>query len=418
MRQIISLMYAIGMSFYGFVLSVVALCGHKKAKLLVEGRKETWKKVLQYDNSQSCIWVHAASLGEFEQGRPIIEAIRAKYPTKKIVLTFYSPSGYEVRKNYKEADLVCYLPSDTKGNAKKFIEAINPEMAFFVKYEFWHHFINELYKREVPLYGVAVIFRDAQPFFQTWGSWFRDMLHKYTRLYVQDRMSADLLKSIGIADDKYVVAGDTRFDRVSQIAANAPDVPIVERFVSNAKKVIVMGSAWPPDDEVVFPYINIAPKDVKLIVAPHEVHQERVKGLLGRLTVKTSLFTEPVEDLEDCQVLVVNTIGLLSTIYKYGQIGYIGGGFGVGIHNTLEAATYSMPVMFGPNYKRFKEACDLIDCQGGYCVKNKGEVAEKLDLWLGDEERLKVAGESAGKYVASMCGATEKIMFEVEKKLV
>lgn len=417
MKQIISFLYAIGMPFYGFVLSIVAMCGHKKAKLLVEGRKETWEKLRQYDNSSPCIWIHAASLGEFEQGRPIIEAIKAKYPTKKIVLTFYSPSGYEVRKNYKEVDLVCYLPSDRKSNAKRFIDAINPEMAFFVKYEFWHHFINEIHKRNIALYGVSVIFRDAQPFFKSWGGWFRDMLHKYTRLYVQDSLSADLLKSINIPADKYVVAGDTRFDRVCQIAKNAPDVEIVERFVKNASKVIVMGSAWPPDDEVVFPYINKAPKDVKLIVAPHEIHQERIKGLVNRLSVKSSLFTEPSTDIEDCQVLVINTIGLLSTIYKYGHIGYIGGGFGVGIHNTLEAATYSMPVLFGPNYKRFKEAVDLIECQGGFCIKSKEDVEAKLDQFIHDEQVLSNAGKYAGEYVASMCGATEKIMAEIETKL-
>ncbi|MCQ2214432.1 MAG: 3-deoxy-D-manno-octulosonic acid transferase [Bacteroidales bacterium] len=417
MKHIISILYAIGMPFYGFVLNIVAMFGHKKAKLLVNGRKDTWEKLKTYDNSTSCIWIHAASLGEFEQGRPIIEAIRAKYPNKKIVLTFYSPSGYEVRKNYKEVDLVCYLPSDRSGNAKRFIEAINPEMAFFVKYEFWHHYINEIHKRGIALYGVSVIFRDTQPFFKSWGGWFRDMLHKYTRIYVQDQLSADLLKSIGIEDNKYVVAGDTRFDRVRQIASNAKDVEIVERFVKNASRVIVMGSAWPPDDEVVFPYINNAPKDVKLIVAPHEIHSERIKGLVGRLSVKTSLYTEPASDLEDCQVLVVNTIGLLSTIYKYGQIGYIGGGFGVGIHNTLEAATYSMPVLFGPNYKRFKEAVDLIDCGGGFCIKSKEDVKGKLDLWLNDQNALATAGEAAGKYVASMCGATEKIMAEIEAKL-
>ncbi|MDO4462087.1 MAG: glycosyltransferase N-terminal domain-containing protein [Bacteroidia bacterium] len=416
MKLIISFLYAIGMPFYSFILSIVAMFGHKKAKLLVNGRKETWKKLAKYDNSSSCVWVHAASLGEFEQGRPIIEAIRAKYPKKKIVLSFYSPSGYEVRKNYKEADLVCYLPADSASNAKRFINAINPEIAFFVKYEFWHHYINEISRRGIALYGVSVILREAQPFFQSWGEWFRDMLHKYTRLYVQDAESANLLKSIGIAEDKYVVAGDTRFDRVSQIAANAPDVDIVARFVKNASKVIVMGSAWPPDDEVLFPYINEAPKDIKLIVAPHEIHSERIKGLVSRLKVKYSLFTEPAADIEDCQVLVVNTIGLLSTIYKYGQIGYIGGGFGVGIHNTLEAATYSMPVLFGPNYKRFKEAVDLISCGGGFCISSKESVKEKLDLWLNNAEELSIAGKKAGEYVASMCGATEKIMKEVEAK--
>ncbi|MCF0189762.1 MAG: 3-deoxy-D-manno-octulosonic acid transferase [Marinilabiliaceae bacterium] len=413
MKTLVSVLYAVGMPIYLLGLKLIAILGHKKAKLLVDGREETWKKLKGYDNSQPCIWIHAASLGEFEQGRPLIEAIRAKHIDEKIVLTFYSPSGYEVRKNYKEVDMVCYLPADSRANAKRFIESINPGVVFFVKYEFWYHFINQLNRRNIPLYGISMIFRKEQPFFLSWGEWFRSMLRKFEHIYVQDSVSADLLETIGILESKYTVAGDTRFDRVLKISESSPSVPIVEDFVKDAKKVIVMGSAWPPDDDILFPYICDNSKDVKLIVAPHEIHEERIKSLTAKLKVKYTLYTEPDEAIASSKVLVVNTIGLLSTIYKYGHIAYIGGGFGVGIHNTLEAATYSIPVIFGPNYKRFKEACDLIECGGGYSVTTGMQLRSLLDSFEQDSQKLSSSGVAAGEYVKSMCGATERIMTDI-----
>lgn len=395
------------MWIYTFGVRVASLF-NAKAKFLSSGRTETWSKLKQYDNSQKCIWIHAASLGEFEQGRPLIEAVKAKYPDRKIVLTFYSPSGYEVRKNYNMADLICYLPADTPCNAAKFIDAINPEMVFFVKYEFWHFFLKALTKRNIPVYGVSMIFRQQQAFFKWYGGWFRQMLESFKFMYIQDQNSAALLDSINVS--AYAVAGDTRFDRVAKIAASSADVDIAKRFVGGASAVIVDGSSWEPDEDVILPYINDPKNDVKLIIAPHEIHEERIKRLVANLKVPYFLFTNPVDDPQNYKVMVVNTIGLLSTIYKYGHIAYIGGGFGVGIHNTLEAATYGMPVLFGPNYKRFKEACDLIDRKAGYCVHDKDEFASLVTSFRSDASLLSSAGQSADEYVKSMCGATDMIM--------
>ena len=392
---------------YTFGVRVASLFSDK-AKLLTAGRRDTWKKLESYDNSSKCIWIHAASLGEFEQGRPLMEAIREKYPDRKIVLTFYSPSGYEVRKNFKIADLVCYLPADGPCNAKKFIEKINPEMVFFVKYEFWHFYLKALKNKNIPTYGVSMIFRKQQAFFKWYGGWFRDMLKCFDFMYIQNQTSAELLDGINIK--KYAVVGDTRFDRVAKIAASSANVELVEKFVEGAKMVLVAGSSWEPDEDVILPYINDERNDIKLIIAPHEIHDERVKRLTDNLKVRYCLYTNPVDDINNCKVLVINTIGLLSTIYKYGQIAYVGGGFGVGIHNTLEAATYGMPVIFGPNYKRFNEACDLIEKGAGFCVHDNKEFTDIIEKFDSDKSSLATAGEQADKYVKSMCGATDRIL--------
>lgn len=411
MKVLISFLYLIGMWVYSLAVRIASLF-NEKARQLVVGRKETWEKLRSYDNSEKCIWVHAASLGEFEQGRPIIEAIKAKYPNKKIVLTFYSPSGYEVRKNYNLADLICYLPADGPKNACHFIKAINPEMAFFVKYEFWHFFLESLKKKDIPVYGVSMIFREQQVFFKWYGEWFRDMLKVFKHMYIQDKNSAALLDRIGIK--KYTVAGDTRFDRVRKIAEASKDVELAERFVVGAETVMVAGSSWEPDEGIYLQYFNdvknAEDKKLKLIIATHEVDKERVEKLQKQISAPSFFYTNPPADPENYKVMIVNTIGLLSAIYKYGHIAYIGGGFGVGIHNTLEAATYGMPVLFGPNYHRFKEACDLIDCGAGYCIRNYEDFEKVISSFRSDSKLLEKANSAADSYVRSMCGATDCIM--------
>ncbi len=406
--KIVSCVYLLGIWAYSLCLTIAALF-NEKARLLRNGRKETWRKLENFDSTGGTIWVHAASLGEFEQGRPLIEAIKAKNPGQKVVLTFYSPSGYEVRKNYAMADLVCYLPADGPSNARRFIKAINPTRVYFVKYEFWHFFLKEVHRCGIPLYGISMIFRHSQPFFSMWGDWFCDMLHMFSHIYVQDQESARLLDTIKV--HQYTVAGDTRFDRVRQIASNAADVPAVSQFAQGAHQVIVAGSTWPPDEDILVDYINNAPQDVKLVIAPHEIGKARVDALCARFTVPYARFTAlDGVDLAAARVFVVDTIGILSAIYRYGTMTYVGGGFGVGIHNTLEPAIYGLPVLFGPNHKRFKEAIDLIDCGGGFCITDKKSFNDKVYELFSDSDKLAKAGKAAGDYCQSMLGATEKIM--------
>ncbi len=386
---------------------------NERAALINKGRLQTWQKLSAIDWSGEVIWVHCASLGEFEQGRPLIEAIRKENPNVKIVLTFFSPSGYEVRKSYNMADAVVYLPSDTKSNALRFIKTVNPSKVFFVKYEYWFHYFNELKKAGIPLYMVSAIFRDNQVFFKSYGAWFRKILGCVTRFYVQDEKSEKLLHSIGLQNT--VVAGDTRFDRVSAIAKSAADVPVAEAFSKDAR-VLVAGSSWPADEAILADYINGAPANVKFIIAPHEVHDGHVSQLVKRFTVPVVRFSQLQGEVpSSARVLIIDTIGLLSSIYRYGSVAYIGGGFGKGIHNTLEAATYNMPVIFGPNHKKFKEAVDLLSLGGGFTIANQNDFNMVMaKLWDAHaSENLIQAGQAAGAYVKSMCGATPLIMREI-----
>ena len=402
-------LYDLGIALISVYIRIGSLF-NKKLKLLYSGRKEAWEKLKSVRTEEPTIWIHAASLGEFEQGRPLIESIKNNFPEKKIVLTFFSPSGYEVRKNYDLADHVIYLPSDTKVNARRFINAVNPEKVFFVKYEFWYNFLHELNKRSIPVYGVSVIFRKEKVFFKWYGGWFRKMLGFFDHLYLQDEQSAGLLRSIGIT--KFTVAGDTRFDRVKEIAGAASDIEVAERF-SEGYKTIVAGSSWPPDEKILSKYIDKAPNDVKMIIAPHVIDESHIKQIESMLNVPFFRITSPPEDPEKYKVMIVNTIGMLSAIYRYGQIAYIGGGFGIGIHNTLEAAVYGIPVLFGPNYKRFKEACDLIDAGGGFEIKAFDDFNSIVTEMWEDEGLLEKRGSFAGKYVESMCGATAVIMKDI-----
>ncbi|MBN2165785.1 MAG: 3-deoxy-D-manno-octulosonic acid transferase [Marinilabiliaceae bacterium] len=403
------LLYNIGILLFHIAINIASLF-NSKAKLLVRGRIATKSKLSYLKFPKPVIWFHAASLGEFEQGRPIIEAIKKKYPDKIIVLTFFSPSGYEVRKKYSFVDYVFYLPGDTAGNAKFFIKKINPEMAFFIKYEFWYHYLKTLKDNNIPVYGISVIFRKQQLFFQWYGKWFRKLLLFYNRFYLQDEKSERLFKQLGLTHS--IVCGDTRFDRVVEIASSAKDIEIARQFIGNSNKVIVAGSTWLKDEIFLSKYINRHP-DIKLVIAPHEVHEEHILKLESLFRVPFFRYTQAPHGVNEFQVMIVNTIGLLSSLYKYGNIAYIGGGFGKGIHNTLEAATFDMPVIFGPKYKKFKEAVDLIERGGGFSISGYDDLDERFTKFFSNNEKTKLSGLLAGEYVKSMSGATQIIMSEI-----
>ena len=390
-------------------ISIGSLFNSKMA-LLRKGRSQVWEQLRKANIQEPTIWVHAASLGEFEQGRPLIEAIKKCFPEKKVVLTFFSPSGYEIRKNYELADHVFYLPADKKRNAQRFIDAIKPEKVFFVKYEFWYHFLTALKERSVPVYGVSVIFRKDQAFFKWYGHWFRKMLKAFRHFYVQDENSAQLLESISVKN--YTVAGDTRFDRVKEIASSARDIEVADSF-SKGYRTIVAGSTWPPGEKILARYINEAPEGIKMIIAPHVIDDAHIKQIEELLDVKSFCITDVPEKPHGYKVMIVNTIGMLAAIYRYGEVAYIGGGFGSGIHNTLEAATYGIPVIFGPKYKKFKEACDLVELGGGFEIRTFEDFDRLIKKMWNDNDFLKRSGKAAGDYVNKMCGATSLIMRDV-----
>lgn len=404
-------LYSTGVRLFSFAVALAAFFS-EKAKLLFQGRKEIWQKLEVLKNESSVVWVHCASLGEFEQGRPVIEALKQQFPQKKILLTFFSPSGYEVRKNYDLADVVCYLPSDTRQNARRLLNVVTPEVAVFVKYEFWPNLFMELSARKIPVYSISSIFREKQLFFRWYGGWFMKALGAVKKFYVQDETSGKLLKRIGF--DNYVVAGDTRFDRVTAIVKAATDVPVARKFAENAELVVVAGSTWPADEDILVRFINQASRNVKMIIAPHEVHESHIREIEQKLDVPSFRFTQSENaDVSSSRVMIVDTIGLLSAVYRYGQIAWIGGGFGKGIHNTLEAATYGIPVFFGPRYHKFKEARDLIEWGGGFSVDNYDDFFSLMERFMDDEEHRKESGTASGSYVQSMCGATRMIMEEV-----
>ena len=401
-------LYNIAIWFYALAVRVVALFD-PKVRLMWQGEREAYAKIeAGLADGDRVVWVHAASLGEFEQGRPLIEKLKRENPEYKILLTFFSPSGYEVRKNYASADVIAYLPLDTPRNARRFVELVKPEKVVFVKYEFWLNYLAELRFRGIETYIISAIFRPNQVFFKWYGGIFREGLKAFKMLFVQNEESKELLKGIGV--ENVMVAGDTRFDRVADIASAAKKLEIVERFVNSQFPILVVGSSWGPDEDLLTRYINERAGRMKMIIAPHEVHEERIKELTSKLTCKYALYTKILNSqfstLNSFDVLVVNTIGVLSSIYQYGQVAYIGGGFGVGIHNTLEAAAWGMPVVFGPNYHKFQEAKELIECGAGQSIANYEECARALDEFF---EKNEVASKAAAEYVASHTGATEII---------
>lgn len=352
------------------------------------------------------IWIHAASLGEFEQGRPLIEKIRANQPEQRILLTFFSPSGYEIRKNYDGVDFVSYLPFDHIANVKEFLDIVKPQKAIFVKYEFWSNYLHELQRRNIPTYIISAIFRKNQNFFRRGGGFFRKMLHCFTHLYVQDEASKELLQSIGIKN--VTVAGDTRFDRVIAINNNARELPLVKQF-TDGHHTIVAGSSWPADEELLAQYIN-SHKEQRIIIAPHEIHDEHITHIESLITRRTLRLSQANEsNIQDAECLIVDCIGLLSSIYRYGKVAYIGGGFGAGIHNILEAAVYGMPVIFGPRYGKFREARNMVAQGCAYSINNYQELEEHLNAFATRTQYLAETSEKAGKFVVKNAGATDLI---------
>ena len=357
------------------------------------------------------IWIHAASLGEFEQGRPLIEMIRRNHPDAKILLTFFSPSGYEVRHNFPLVDAVVYLPFDTKKNVRQFLDTVKPRMAIFVKYEFWGNYLNELKLRGIPTYIISAIFRKSQPFFKPWGGEFRKMLTYFTHIYVQDEGSRELLAGIGIKN--VTVAGDTRFDRVTDIMESCVEIPQAAALTRDASLTIVAGSTWPPDESYLLPCFNAHP-GMKLIIAPHEVNEERIAAIESQLNRPSCrLSTATPEEAAKCDCIIVDCYGKLSSAYRYGNIAYIGGGFGVGIHNLNEAAVYDIPVIFGPHYHKFKETRDLIKCKGGFSFSNKEEFDAIIEPIVNDKKLREQYGKNAGNYIKENLGATRIIYADI-----
>lgn len=403
-------LYNISIKAYSLGVKLASI-NNAKAKKWVEGRKDVWDILeSKIDRTQEYVWFHCASLGEFEQGRPVIEQLKQKYPQYKVVLSFFSPSGYEVRKNYEHADIICYIPEDSKANAKRFLDLVQPKQAFFVKYEFWYHFISELNNRDIPTYIFSAIFRPSQLFFKSYGKWFAKMLHCYKHLFVQNELSKDLLHNVGI--NNVTVSGDTRFDRVYQIASSANKLPIVEQFAGECR-VVVAGSSWGPDEDLLIDYINNkSDNNTKWIFAPHEVSEESVNAIIDRLEKKAVRYSQLTEtdDTSEASVLIVDGYGYLTSVYSYGTIAYVGGGFGVGIHNILEAATFGMPIIIGPNHEKFQEARDLKKAGAVFSITNQTEIDKVLSSLLTNKELLENTSQIAQEYVKEKTGATQQII--------
>ena len=398
-------MYSLGIYLMALGVRVAALFKEKLRKM-VQGHRATWQMLRALSGKDTYVWFHAASLGEFEQGRPLMERLRREHPEKKILLTFFSPSGYEVRKNYDGADLVCYLPFDTPLNARRFVKLARPEAAFFIKYEFWRNYIEVLYKRGIPCYSVSSIFRENQIFFRPYGRGYARCLSRMTHLFVQNETSRRLLEGIGVTNVD--VVGDTRFDRVLDIRNAAKPLPLAERF-AGCWKVLVAGSSWPQDEEIIIPYFNRHP-NLKLVLAPHVVSEEHLQAIerqLARPALRYSKATPKAVAEVDC--LIIDCYGLLSSIYRYASMAYVGGGFGVGIHNVPEAAVYGIPVIIGPNNKKFREAQALLRCGGCKEIACAADFEQIMDAWLSDKEALATAGKAAGSYIADNAGAADRI---------
>lgn len=398
-------LYSLGIKLYGLAISVTAPF-QEKAEKWKSGRKNYFQNLPQ--GLEGCIWIHCASLGEFEQGRPVIEALKGK-TSKKLLLTFFSPSGYEIRKDYPEVDAVVYLPLDTKGNARKFLDHFKPSCAIFVKYEVWHNFFREMQKRSIPHYMISAIFRKDQVYFQSYGGWFLKTLKGVTHIFCQDEPSEKLLLSHGL--ERVSVAGDTRFDRVKKLAESFSPVEKVEKWL-NGRIAIVAGSTWPQDEELIAESLAKAPEELALIIAPHEIKPQKIDRLVQRLSHADQYTTWNEKD-KPSRVLIIDTIGLLGKLYRYGDVAFIGGGFGAGIHNTLEAAVYGIPVVFGPKYEKFREAVGLKEAGAAFSVEEQKGFDRIITRLLKDDAFRRRAGENAKKYVDDQAGATEKILKKI-----
>ncbi|OGS69431.1 MAG: 3-deoxy-D-manno-octulosonic acid transferase [Flavobacteria bacterium RIFCSPLOWO2_12_FULL_35_11] len=414
-------LYNILILIAGFALKIAALF-NKKIKLFIDGRKQTFFKLQQaIDESDEVIWIHCASLGEFEQGRPIIEKLKLKFPTKKVVITFFSPSGYEVRKNYEFADVVCYLPLDSVQNAKRFLKIVHPQLAIFVKYEFWPNLLKELKIRNIETLLISGIFRENQSFFNWYGGWIRKSLTTFSHFFVQDENSKQLLNSINF--NNVTISGDTRFDRVFEITQQNNKLPFIEEFIDN-KYTLVAGSTWKEDETMLVDYINNkASENEKFIIAPHNINANDIADLKNSFSKKVVLFSEKPFDyaqggknLADYQIFIINTVGILTKIYSYANIAYVGGGFTkTGVHNVLEPATFGIPILIGPNYHKFNEAIDLVKNKACFVIDDFKELSLHLERFYQLEELRLKTGECAKKYVADKTGATAKILEFIAK---
>lgn len=413
-------LYNAAIRLYGLAAQLASLRSPKVRKM-VRGQHRTLDTLRRcLTNRPGCIWFHASSLGEFEQGRPMIERLRREHPEKPILLSFFSPSGYELRKNYPMVDAVVYLPFDTPHRVTRFLDAARPSMAIFIKYEFWGNYLNELHRRGIPTYIISSIFRPGQRFFNRFGGMFRNMLQNFTHLYVQDERSRRLLKLIGV--DNVTVAGDTRFDRVTDVMRSTVEIPGFPGFGASAPLRFIAGSSWEADEDIYVPWLNDHP-EIPFIIAPHEFNETRLEELRNRFNTRVMLLSEWVREIKKAKLpegqlpeslrqvngLIVDSFGKLSSLYRYADIAYIGGGFGAGIHNLNEAAVYGMPVIFGPNHSKFKEAADLIACKGGYSFATPQEFAAIMNTLTTSPAALATSGEAAGAYIRANLGATDRI---------
>lgn len=409
-----SILYTAGIHLYNGLLRVASL-RNRKARLMLRGRRETMARVrAARREGERWVWVHAASLGEFEQGRPLMERIAAEHPEVKIALTFYSPSGYEVRKNYAGAHLVAYLPADTPRAMRRFIDALRPELAVMVKYEFWGNCLRELSRREIPVLLISAIFRESQLFFKPWGGWYRSMLHRFSHIFVQDDASRRLLAGIGVT--AVTVAGDTRFDRVIDIMRTVRDIPALDALTAGKTRLtMIFGSSWEADEQVYFPWLRAAAGEVKAVIAPHEFDAARLETMRKALApLRVLLFSEIADkpgSAADADVLIIDCFGLLSSAYAYASVAYVGGGFGTGIHNINEAAVYGIPVVYGPRHQKFLEARELAEAGGGFSIDGRESFERLMDFRTGllNTAVRKKAGVAAGAYIRSKLGATDKI---------
>ncbi|MBZ4036903.1 3-deoxy-D-manno-octulosonic acid transferase [Flavobacterium sp. 17A] len=401
--------YNLTLYIAGFFLRIIALFS-PKIKLFIEGRKNVFSILEEkIKTNDKTIWFHSASLGEYEQGLPVIEKIKEKYPTHKIIVSFFSPSGYEVRKNNTVADVTIYLPLDTKSNAKRFLKLVHPEFAFFIKYEFWLNYLKELEKSKTPTYLISGIFRDSQMFFKWYGGFYRNALKAFTYFFVQNESSKQKIESIGYKN--VVVSGDTRFDRVAAILERDNSLDYVENFKNN-QPTIIIGSSWPKDEALIATYINQAPDNVKFIIAPHNIKTDQISNLKSQITKSTILFSEKEnKDLSTYNIFIIDTVGILTKIYSYGTIAYVGGGFGnPGIHNILEPATFGIPIVIGPNYSNFAEAVALVELKGCTVISNNAELKSIFDRLLTDNLFFREKSEICKMFIQNNKGATETIL--------
>ena len=393
----------------------IASLWNNKANQWLAGRKNIFE-ILNSElstNKSKLIWIHCSSLGEFEQGRPVIESFKTNFPNSKLLITFFSPSGYEIRKEYKVADWVFYLPMDSPLNAKKFFDIINPSLVVFVKYDFWYYYLTECKKRNIPLLMISAIFREEQPFFKWYGSFHRKMLSCFTYIFVQDENSETLLNSIDI--NNVLKTGDTRFDRVTDIAANFQSIEIIEKFCGNSK-VLVAGSTWPEDEKIIKEGIATNP-DIKLIIAPHEVnekHLDEIKNLFPDAVFFSQLMTHDSQ-IVNKKIMIIDNIGMLSRLYHYATVAYVGGGFNKGIHNTLEAVVYGKPVIFGPEYKKFKEAVELVRTGSGISITNTADLSKQLETLLKSKDQYEMKCKNSFEFVQQRKGATKRIINYIQE---